>query len=84
MFEPKFGKSFGLGGSSWPEARTSYSGGDFVGKGSFGDKGDYHHTNIDSLIENIEAAGFRKIEVVRLPFSWLPCLFKICVFKRMN
>ena len=22
MFEPKFGKSFGLGGSSWPEGLT--------------------------------------------------------------
>merc|ERR1719281_748886 len=25
----------------WPAARTSYSGGDFAGKGKFGDAGDY-------------------------------------------
>merc|ERR1719301_436613 len=35
--------------SSWPEARTSYSGGDFVGKGSFGDKGDYSTAGAESL-----------------------------------
>merc|ERR1719271_2006189 len=34
--------------SSWPEARTSYSGGDFVGKGSFGDKGDYSTAGAES------------------------------------
>merc|ERR1719263_737783 len=27
--------------SDWPEARTSYSGGKFAGKGRFGDAGDY-------------------------------------------
>jgi hypothetical protein len=27
--------------ADWPEARTSYSGGEFEGKGKFGDVGDY-------------------------------------------
>merc|ERR1719277_739322 len=27
--------------SDWPEARASYSGGDFADKGKFGDAGDY-------------------------------------------
>mmetsp|Transcript_2893 Transcript_2893/g.8659 ORF Transcript_2893/g.8659 Transcript_2893/m.8659 type:complete len:99 (-) Transcript_2893:107-403(-) len=27
--------------SSWPTARTSYSGGEFQGKGKYGDVGDY-------------------------------------------
>merc|ERR1719253_1776550 len=26
---------------SWPDSRKSYSGGDFAGKGKFGDAGDY-------------------------------------------
>ncbi len=48
----------------------------------FGDKGDYHHTNIDALIAAIAGAGFSSGPLRRLPFSFLPCLFKICQFTR--
>ena len=47
----------------------------------FGDKGDYHHTNIDKLIEEISAAGFEPTEIKTLPFPFAPSLFKICNFK---
>ena len=50
----------------------------------FGGKGDYHHTNIDNLIDDISAAKFSLHAVSRLPFSWLPCLFKICRFTKYD
>ena len=46
----------------------------------FGDKGDYHHTNIDNLIDEISAGGFEPNEMKTLPFSLAPSLFKICHF----
>ena len=46
----------------------------------FGDKGDYHHTNIDNLINDIELFGFHNQRIKRLPFSIGPSLFKICHF----
>ena len=46
----------------------------------FGDKGDYHHTNIDKLILAIKAAGFKQADVKSLPFGIEPSLFKICHF----
>jgi len=46
----------------------------------FGDKGDYHHTNIDRLIADIGARGFRGARQKRLPFAFAPALFKICEF----
>ena len=46
----------------------------------FGDKGDYHHTNIDKLINEIENFGFLNHQIKRLPFPVGPSLFKICHF----
>jgi 2-polyprenyl-3-methyl-5-hydroxy-6-metoxy-1,4-benzoquinol methylase len=46
----------------------------------FGDKGDYHHTNIDNLINDIKRNGFELEKAHRLPFIFLPTLFKICLF----
>jgi hypothetical protein len=46
----------------------------------FGDKGDYHHTNIDRLIDDITSHGFNILRTVRLPFPLPPTLFKICEF----
>jgi 2-polyprenyl-3-methyl-5-hydroxy-6-metoxy-1,4-benzoquinol methylase len=43
----------------------------------FAGKGDYHHTNIDALEQDIRRAGFALERSVRLPFSLLPCLFKV-------
>jgi SAM-dependent methyltransferase len=48
----------------------------------FGDKGDYHHTNIDQLIPTIVAAGFDIGSCSRLPFRIPPVLFKVCSFTR--
>jgi predicted TPR repeat methyltransferase len=48
----------------------------------FGGKGDYHHTDIDRLIDDIEANGFDCERVVNLPFALPPALFKICVFRK--
>lgn len=48
----------------------------------FGGKGDYHHTNIDRLIDDIGTHGFELMHVARLPFSMLPALFKICEFRK--
>lgn len=48
----------------------------------FGDKADYHHTNIYHLMNSIEQFGFKKGTVKNLPFVFLPTLFKICAFKK--
>ena len=48
----------------------------------FGDKGDYHHTNIDRLIVDINTQGFEPQRIVRLPLPLPPSLFKICEFLR--
>lgn len=48
----------------------------------FAGKGDYHHTNIDSLISAIRASGFQLISIRKLPFPWLPPLFKVVEFCR--
>ena len=48
----------------------------------FGDKGEYHHTNIDLLVPVIESSGFESVRCVRLPFGFPPVLFKVCSFKR--
>ena len=45
----------------------------------FGDKGDYHHTNIYHLIDSIEKSGFIKGETVDLPFPFAT-LFRLCAF----
>lgn len=46
----------------------------------FGGKGDYHHTNIDKLIEVIEKSDFSCEQIECLPFAVGPSLFKICRF----
>lgn len=48
----------------------------------FGDKADYHHTNIYNLIDSIEEFGFKKGAIINLPFAMLPPLFKICAFRK--
>lgn len=50
----------------------------------FGDKGDYHHTNIDKLITAISSAKFRCLETKKLPLPVLPSLFKICHFRKLS
>jgi 2-polyprenyl-3-methyl-5-hydroxy-6-metoxy-1,4-benzoquinol methylase len=48
----------------------------------FGGKGDYHHTNIDSLRKVIENSGFKLIKQRTLPFRIPPYLFRIFKFKK--
>ncbi len=50
----------------------------------FGDKGDYHHTNIDKLIEKIGNCGFRALRRRNLPFVVPPHLFRICEFVKVS
>lgn len=50
----------------------------------FGDKADYHHTNIYQLTDAIEKFGFQKGEVVNLPFPFVPPLFKLCTFTKTD
>ncbi len=64
---------------SGPTENIAYQIGRIVA--GFGDKGDYHHTNIDNLIDDIERNGFKLKQVKRLPFPFLPTLFKICLFE---
>lgn len=49
----------------------------------FGGKGDYHHTNIDRLITQIEAFGMARDHLRALPFAGLPILFKVAEFTRV-
>lgn len=49
----------------------------------FGGKGDYHHTNIDRLIAQIEAFGMARTQLRALPFAGLPALFKVGEFTRV-
>ena len=46
----------------------------------FHGKGDYHHTNVNRLIEDITAHGFMHVRTVPIPFPIIPSLFKICEF----
>jgi len=46
----------------------------------FGDKGDYHHRNIDQIIKTIEEEGFNQNKTITLPFRIPPFLFKVCEF----
>lgn len=48
----------------------------------FAGKGDYHHTNIDRLIDDITASGFSHVRTIELPLPILPSLFKICEFAK--
>lgn len=47
----------------------------------FDDKGDYHLTNINNLIERIKEAGFVLVNLRTLPFVFPPYLFKVCEFQ---
>jgi SAM-dependent methyltransferase len=48
----------------------------------FAGKGDYHHTNIDRLRDDIGAEGFRLAHARGLPFPVPPRLFKVLAFTR--
>lgn len=50
----------------------------------FGDKGDYHHTNIGRLENDIVAAGFMKVTSKSLPFALLPTLFRVLSFAKLH
>jgi 2-polyprenyl-3-methyl-5-hydroxy-6-metoxy-1,4-benzoquinol methylase len=47
----------------------------------FGGKGDYHHTDIDRLADDVAASGFRLARERRLPFRVPPFLFKVLAFE---
>ncbi|GMB01250.1 class I SAM-dependent methyltransferase [Pelosinus sp. IPA-1] len=47
----------------------------------FGNKGHYHHTNIDDLSNTIQESGFDLMHSKRLPFQFPPYLFKVLEFK---
>ena len=48
----------------------------------FGDKGHYHHTDIDQLFAAITQYGFRSARSRNLPFYLPPHLFRVCQFYR--
>lgn len=47
----------------------------------FAGKGDYHKRNIDDIRRLAEKAGYRSVDVVGLPFSTPPHLFRLCAFE---
>jgi len=46
----------------------------------FAGKGDYHHTDVTRLCDDITAVGFRLVGVRGLPFALPPHLFKVLAF----
>ncbi len=46
----------------------------------FAGKGDYHHTNIHDLVDEITRYGFKPTTVTNLPFAIPPHLFNITAF----
>lgn len=48
----------------------------------FGNKGDYHHTDIDRINQQLTGFGARQLTIRRLPFSYLPALFKVIAFSK--
>merc|ERR1719263_2374482 len=44
----------------WPKSRVSYSGGDFIGKGKFGDAGDYSKTSGRFMMLQQKKTSFAK------------------------
>jgi len=46
----------------------------------FAGKGDYHHTNVTGLCDDITAVGFRLVGGRGLPFAVPPHLFKVLAF----
>lgn len=63
---------------SGPTENFAYKIGRFLA--GFGDKGDYHHTNIDLLMGQIIDQGFRLNTHRNLPFPIPPQLFRVCEF----
>ncbi len=62
---------------SGPTENFAYKIGRFIA--GFSGKGDYHHTNIDALIKNIDTY-FPLQKTETLPFAFSPHLYKICAF----
>jgi SAM-dependent methyltransferase len=50
----------------------------------FWGKGDYHVTNINKLIVEIEKGGFALVQMRTLPFRCPPHLFKVCEFQPLT
>ena len=48
----------------------------------FGGKGDYHHTDIDNIEQQICRGGTERQAIRKLPFSYLPALFKVIAFSK--
>lgn len=48
----------------------------------FGAKGEYHHTDIDRIAQQLCLCGARRQAIRKLPFSFLPGLFKVIVFSK--
>lgn len=48
----------------------------------FTGKGDYHHTNVDNIIQVSVATGLVESATKTLPFRFFPALFKICVLTK--
>lgn len=65
---------------SGPSENALYRIGRFVA--GFGGKGEYHHTNIAALIEDIRSADFAPLRRRKLPFRLGPTLFEIIEFRR--
>jgi SAM-dependent methyltransferase len=65
---------------SGPSENALYKLGRFVA--GFGGKGEYHHTNIAALVEDIRSVGFTPLRRRKLPFGLLPTLFEVIEFRR--
>ena len=48
----------------------------------FGGKGDYHHTDIDSIEEQIFRGGMQRQAIRKLPLTYLPALFKVIALSK--
>ena len=65
---------------SGPTENIAYRIGRFFA--GFGGKADYHHTNIDHIIQTALSVGFRIVGSVDLPFPLPPTLFRVCALAR--
>jgi 2-polyprenyl-3-methyl-5-hydroxy-6-metoxy-1,4-benzoquinol methylase len=78
-----FFKKIKQGGSliiSGPTENILYATGRMIA--GFGDKGGYHHFNVYDLDKIIQENGFKKEKEIKIPFSFLPALFKIILYKK--
>ena len=64
---------------SGPTENKFYQVGRFLA--GFSDKGDYHHTAIDAIIDRICHFAFSPHTIRQLPHRLLPCLFKVALFQ---